>query len=266
LQKKYDSGQRDGEFMFQYFRSLRLANMDKLEKKLSKEYISGLDKNNLLKKENWNLIKYFLNEPLTDAFRYIVDNREKLYELVGKSEVEQKIYNTYDKKIMSFAYFYPREGVSFDTKSFEELELDLRNGDFIHSSELLARMLKTEYERQNDWNKMASVVENALNLNCLKYYAKKLEYFDRAASTIAKVSKNKDLLAMALVWANYASSMESRVELKSGYLKTKANLLKLVGKAKEAEQANQESKKADKEAEKKGTKIHSIPMIRMGGK
>ncbi|MCT4616089.1 MAG: thioredoxin family protein [Marinifilaceae bacterium] len=266
LQKKYDNGERTGEFMFQYLRSLRLANQNALESKLSKEFICNLPKENLLNKENWNLIKYFLNDPLTDAFRYIVKHRTKLAKIVGEKELEQKIYKTYDKRIMKFAYFYPQEGSKFDTESFLNLKSDLMKGDFIHSSELLTRMIKTEYARQNKWDEMAYTVQAAMDLNTLKYYAGKFSFFNQAASEMAKASKKPNLLKMALAWATYAADNEDRVEHKSGYLKTKADILQLVGKADEAKKANQESANADKEAEKKGTKIHSIPMIKMGGK
>lgn len=265
LSMAYDEGQRDGEFMFSYLRALRLANLNKEESLKANKYISNLKKEELLKKENWNIIKYFMKDPLTDEFRFIVNKREKFVELVGEKEIDEKIYNTYNKKIESFAYFYPGHGKEYDKAGFDSMIQDLQKSDFPKAAELIAIALKNEYQRLNDWNKYASVVDGALDFALLKNYENQYSYFDSAASMIAKASTNKELLERALRWASYAAEKEERVEHKSGYLATKANLLELVGNAEAAKTAKMESEKADKAAEEAGTKIISIPAFKMGG-
>ncbi|MCZ4695398.1 thioredoxin [Ancylomarina euxinus] len=265
LQKEYEAGKRDGEFMFSYLRSLRMANLDKEEAKKADQYISSLEKEDLLKKENWNIVKYFMKNPATDEFRFIVKNRTKLAEVVGVEEVDAKIYKTYNKKIEEYSYFYPGKGRVYDKAGFDALITDLQNSNYDRSSELIAIALKNEYSRLNDWDKYAYTIDAALDFSLLKNNADKYRYFDSAASTIAKASTVKALLERAIRWANYASANETRPEHKSGYLATKADLLKLVGNAEAAKATQSASKKADLEAEKAGTKIISVPMIRMGG-
>lgn len=265
LSKAYEDGQRDGAFMFSYLRALRLANLDKEEARKAKKYIASLQKEDLLKKENWNIIKYFMKEPLTDAFRYVVENRNRFAELVGQEEIDTKIYNTYNKKIESFSYFYPGKGKEYDKAGFDRMIQDLQNSDFPKAAELIAIALKNEYQRMNDWSKYATVIDGALDFALLKNYEKQFGYFDSAASMIAKASTDKDMLTRALRWATYAAEKEERVEHKSGYLATKAKLLELVGNAEAAKTAKMESDKADKAAEAAGTKIISIPAYKMGG-
>lgn len=264
LDKAYDEGKRGGEFMFSYLRALRLANLDKEEARKANKYIASLEKEDLLKKENWNIIKYFMKDPLTDEFRYVVKNKSQFAELVGEKEIEEKIYNTYNKRIEGFAYFYPGKGRVYDKEGFDTLIKDLQNSNFSKSQELIAIALKNEYSRQNDWNKYAFVVDAALDFALLKQYEKEMGYFDSAASMIAKASTDKSMLQRALRWASYAAENEERVEHKSGYLATKANLLELVGNAEDAKTAKMESEQADKAAEKAGTKIISIPAFKMG--
>jgi thiol-disulfide isomerase/thioredoxin len=265
LSKAYEAGQRDGEFMFSYLRALRLASLGKEEARKAKKYIASLQKEELLKKENWNIIKFFMKEPLTDEFRYVLENRSRFAELVGQEEIDNKIYKTYSKKIESFQYFYPGKGREYDKAGFDRMIQDLQCSDYPKAAELIAIALKNEYQRLNDWNKYATVVDGALDFALLKNYEKQLGYFDSAASMIAKASKDKDMLTRALRWATYAADKEERVEHKSGYLATKAKLLELVGNAEAAKTAKMESDKADKAAEKAGTKIISIPAFKMGG-
>ena len=265
LSKAYNEGQRDGEFMFSYLRALRLANLNKEESLKANKYISNLEKEELLKKENWNIIKYFMKDPLNDEFRFIVKNRKNFVEFVGEKEIDEKIYNTYNKKIESFAYFYPGNGKEYDKAGFDSMIQDLQKSDFPKAAELIAIALKNEYQRLNDWNKYATVVDGALDFALLKHYENQYSYFDSAASMIAKASTNKELLERALRWATYAAEKEERVEHKSGYLATKANLLELVGNTEAAKTAKIESEKADKAAEEAGTKIISIPAFKMGG-
>ncbi|RXQ95553.1 thioredoxin [Ancylomarina salipaludis] len=265
LQKEYEAGKRDGEFMFSYLRSLRMANLGKEEAEKADVYISSLKKEDLLKKENWNIVKYFMKNPATDEFRFLVKNRAKLAEVLGAEEVDAKIYKTYNKKIEEYSYFYPGKGRVYDKKGFDALITDLQNSNYDKASELIAIALKNEYSRLNDWDKYAYTIDAALDFSLVRENADKFRYFDSAASTIAKVSKDKDLLLKALRWADYAARNETRPEHKSGYLATKANLLELVGNVEEAKATQSASKKADLEAEKAGTKIISVPMIRMGG-
>ncbi|NOU59317.1 thioredoxin family protein [Marinifilum caeruleilacunae] len=265
LSKAYEAGQRDGEFMFSYLRGLRLANLDKEEARKAKKYIASLSKDALLKKENWNIIKFFMKEPLTDEFRFVVENREKYAEMHGAKEIDSKIYTTYNKKIESFSYFYPGNGREYDKAGFDRMIQDLQSADFPKASELIAIALKNEYQRLNDWSKYASVIDGALDFALLKNYEKQYDYFNSAASMIAKASTDQEMLTRALRWASFAAQNESRVEYKSGYLATKANLLELVGNAEAAKTAKMESEQADKAAEKAGTKIISIPAFKMGG-
>ena len=265
LKKKYEAGQRDGKFMFSYLRSLRMANMGKEEVAKADAYISSLKKEDLLRKENWNIVKYFMKNPATDEFRFVVRNRTKLAEVVGVEEVDAKIYKTYNKKIEEYSYFYPGKGRVYDKKGFDALVSDLQNSNYEKASELIAIALKNEYSRLNDWDKYAYVVDAALDFSLWKNNEKALSYFDSAASTIAKASKDKVMLERALRWADYASTNENRVQYKSGYLATKANLLELVGNAEEAKATQSASKEADLKAEKEGTKIISIPAFKMGG-
>jgi thiol-disulfide isomerase/thioredoxin len=265
LKKSYEAGKRDGEFMFSYLRSLRMANLDKEEAEKADAYISSLAKEDLLKKENWNIVKYFMKNPATDEFRFIVKNRSKLAGVVGVDEVDAKIYKTYNKKIEDYSYFYPGKGRVYDKAGFDALITDLQNSNYDRASELIAIALKNEYSRLNDWDKYAYTVDAALDFSLMKTNADKFRYFDSAASMIAKASKDKALLERALRWAEFASMNETRPEHKSGYLATKANLLELAGNAEAAKATQSASKKADLEAEKAGTKIISVPMIRMGG-
>ncbi|MDE5422686.1 thioredoxin family protein [Ancylomarina sp. DW003] len=265
LQKAYKAGKRDGEFMFSYLRSLRMANLGKEEAKKADAYISSLEKEDLLKKENWNIVKYFMKNPATDEFRFVVKNRAKLAELVGVEEIDAKIYRTYNKKIEEYSYFYPGKGRVYDKKGFDALVSDLQNSSYEKASELIAIALKNEYSRLNDWDKYAYVIDAALDFSLWKNNEKKFNYFDSAASMIAKASKDKAMLQRALRWADYASTNEDRVQYKSGYLATKANLLELVGNAEAAKATKSASKEADLKAEKEGTKIISIPAFKMGG-
>jgi len=185
--------------------------------------------------------------------------------VVGVEEVDAKIYKTYNKKIEEYSYFYPGKGRVYDKAGFDALITDLQNSNYDKASELIAIALKNEYSRLNDWNKYAYVVDAALDFSLWKSNEKALSYFDSAASTIVKASKDKVMLERALRWADYASTHEDRVQYKSGYLATKANLLELVGNAEAAKATQSASKEADLKAEKEGTKIISIPAFKMGG-
>jgi hypothetical protein len=85
------------------------------------------------------------------------------------------------------------------------------------------------------------------------------------ANNVSGAYTSEVALAKALTWLNIAETKETKVEYKAAILTAKSNILEKIGNKSEAELAALAAKKADKDAEEAGTKIHSVPMMKMTG-
>ncbi|MCK0131398.1 thioredoxin domain-containing protein [Flavobacteriaceae bacterium F08102] len=259
LQKKYDEGNREPTFMYNYLFSLRLGYLKDKEREVANAYLASLTKDDLLKVEYWDFIKDFVNDPSSKKFEYIVTNRQKLYDVVGKEAVNEKIYNTYADQLQSWSYWI--EGnAPFETEKEESIINFLQASDYDKAPTLLSKLLANKYKREG---------KNELYLATLDYIVQfNLEKSPRAivdyASTVLKHFESSNIaLAKALNWINIADAKEKRVEHRVAILETKSKLLTKLGNKTEAELAALAAKKAEDAAIKAGTKINSVPAFQM---
>ena len=263
LQKRYDNGERTGEFMYEYLCSLRWANMDKEEKEVANKYLTTLPKEDLLKKENWNTVRTFMTDPTTAEFIYVLDNLDNLYTMYGKDKVNAKIYRTYRKAIQGLEYFY---GDKYPVDTEDAIVSGLQKYDFPRSKELLSIVLLNKYSRSGDLVKYASVVDAMVDYDLMKSDDAGYETINRAAEKIAKESKYSEDLKRAKAWFKFAASHVKHIGKKEQMLDSQAKTLEEVGSAADAKIARDAAEKAGKEAEKQGKKIHSIPAFNMNAK
>lgn len=259
LQKRYDAGERGGAFMYSYLVSLRLGYLKELEAKVSTTYLETLPKDALLSLENWKIVKYFMKDPSTKEFQYVVSNMEKLKKVVDAEEVETKIYKTIDDQILEWTYWYGN--TPFETEKESNVIAFLQQSNYDKAPILLGKLLANKYKRLDDKDQYLSTLDYIVKFNLAQDSGTIVQY----ANNVMDGYNSDRAWAMALQWLNIAEAKEARVEHRVAVLEAKSKVLAKLGDKTEAELAAMAAKKADKEAEEAGTKIHSIPAFKMTG-
>jgi thioredoxin-related protein len=259
LQKRFEAGERGGAFMYDYLVSLRLGYHKELEAKVSSEYLSSLSNEDLLKKENWNIIKYFMSDPSSKGFLYLVANKEKAAKVNGEEEVYSKLYKTIDKQIQTWSYWYGDK--PFETEKENTLLKFLQESNYDKAPTLLGKLLANKYKRTEDSAQYLETLDYIVKFNLAGDSSTIVHY----ANNVIGTYKSESAWAKALLWLNIAEGKETKIEHKAAILTAKSNVLKKLGNKSEAEIAALAAKKADKKAEEAGTKIHTVPMMKMTG-
>ncbi|MBJ6367282.1 thioredoxin family protein [Snuella sedimenti] len=259
LQKRYDAGEREGAFMYDYLVSLRLGYHKELEKKVAYDYLGSLSNDDLLKKENWNVVKYFMKDPTSKGFQFLVKNQDKLAKVISDDEVAAKFYNTIDKQIESWSFWYGDK--PFETEKETNLIAFLQHSNYDKAPVLLGKLLANKYKRLEDKEQYLSTLDYIVKFNLAEGSSRIVQY----ANNVMDTYESDRAWAKALLWLKIAEAKETRVEHKVAVLEAKSKVLEKLGNKTEAELAALAAKKADKEAEKAGTKIHSIPAMKMTG-
>ncbi len=259
LQKRYDAGERNGEFMFDYLVSLRLSYNEDLEKKVANDYLKSLKEEDLLKKENWNVIENFMSDPLSPEFQYLVTNKAKLALVVGADQAEAKIYKTISKQIETWTFWY--EKTAFETEKESNLIKFLQESAYEKSPELLGKLLVNKCKRLKDTEQYLEVLDHIVKFNLAGGSGTIVRY----AEEIVGSYTSEVAWAKALTWLKVAEGKETKIEHKAAIFSAKSKVLAKLGNKSESEIAKLAAEKADKESEAAGTKIHTVPMMKMTG-
>ncbi len=259
LQKRFDAGERDGAFMYDYLVSLRLGYLKELEVQVSNDYLQSLSNEELLKKENWNIIRDFMSDPSLQQFQYLVTNKDKLAEVVGADEVNAKLYKTISKQIETWTYWYGK--TPFETEKENSLLKFLQESSYEKAPELLGKLLANKYKRLEDKEQYLATLDYIVKFNLAGDSGTIVRYANNVIGTYTSESA----WAKALTWLNIAEGKENKIEHMADILTAKSNVLAKLGNKTEAELAELAAKKADKQAEEAGTKIYTVPMMKMTG-
>jgi thioredoxin-related protein len=246
LEQRYKNGERNPAMMFDYMLTLRMAGEQQKEAEITRNYLSLMTKDHFMDKTYWGAVKLFLNNPTSREFRIIIDNREEIGNVVGLSEVDEKIYETIDKQIKTNISFQPYEGHPFDKQAEAELVELLQKSSIPRRNELLARARAAQHIRNGDVYELAYMVDAILEFKILESYKNLHADLNNYAVAISKVALDDLLLRKALKWSEYASINESSSAERAVYLKTKAILLEKLGRGAEAGAARKEAAEAEK--------------------
>lgn len=91
-EKRYAGGERNPHFMYEYIEKLSKAFMTERMECVLHEYWGALTEREKSGRENWALIKRFVNNPSLPEYEYLLNHKEDFYSVLGKEEVDQKIY------------------------------------------------------------------------------------------------------------------------------------------------------------------------------
>ena len=169
LEEKFNKGNRDPEFIKEYFATLQRVGAG-IASKLD-IYLAGLNKEQLISEEAFDFIDKNVKKPEGKSFDILLDNADAFGKLVGKQKVEGKIHSIYFQNYMT--NLMKNEG-----KGNDEIISDIKKRKLAFSAELL--------------------IEEA-ELTALVYKRKPDQFFTRAEKFIANFGPNSPSLLFRMV-------------------------------------------------------------------
>ena len=97
--KRYEAGERGEQFLSAYLAALSAAYMAEEQGKVAAEYLNSLSEEQLATKENWELVKKYVSDPLSEPLKKVMQSRDKFYAVAGKEVVDYKLDNRISPKI-----------------------------------------------------------------------------------------------------------------------------------------------------------------------
>lgn len=150
LEKAYNAGNREPEFIETYMTALDLANRGEVAEQVCIDYFATLDKAKLSERKYWDLFAKYVKDVDSDVFAYVYEHRNELVQAIGEKEVKNKIRMVY---IIGANRFVTGQGeeTAFDQKGFNRYCKRLKKTDVEGVEDIISDARMNNAEKLGDW-------------------------------------------------------------------------------------------------------------------
>lgn len=249
MMKRYAGGERGAEFLAKYLAALSAAYMAEEQGKVAAEYLNTLDATQLATKENWELIRKYVSDPLAEPLKQVMTNREKFYAVAGKEVVDYKLDNAIAGAVMMLVSWRPGAEQAFDENRNTEMVNYLLSIDYPAAPAALAQLYTAAYIRKGDFRGMLDKMKEVLSYNMFRNGADK-NYFQHNIEALA-LCDDKALVEEGIKWIDQVCLDTPDYFGKANLMNSKARLQTKIGDTLGADKSKMEEEKYTKEGEKR---------------
>lgn len=249
MMKRYAGGEREAEFLAKYLAALSAAYMAEEQGKVAAEYLNTLDATQLATKENWELIRKYVSDPLAEPLKQVMTNREKFYAVAGKEVVDYKLDNAIASAVMMLVSWRPGAEQAFDENRNTEMVNYLLSIDYPAAPAALAQLYTAAYIRKGDFRGMLDKMKEVLSYNMFRNGADK-NYFQHNIEALA-LCDDKALVEEGIKWIDQVCLDTPDYFGKANLMNSKARLQTKIGDTLGADKSKMEEEKYTKEGEKR---------------
>ena len=259
LTMRYDAGERSVDLLSRYLNALASAYMQEKQGAVAAEYLNALSDDEIVTKENWDLIKKNVSDPLSKPLRQVMANIGRFYEVAGKEVVDYKLEMAIKGAVSEIAYWRPGNG-DFDEARNTELVKLLQSLDYAFVPGSLATLFTAEYIRKGDYRGMLNSMREAFKYNVFRGGEDQM-YFQNNIEALTGCD-DKALVQEGIDWLDARCARTNDYFAKANLMNSKARLLTKNGDTLGADKAKMEEEKYNKEGEKRsgGKAVRAIRM------
>ena len=223
------------------------------------EYLNALSDDEIVTKENWELIKKNVSDPLSKPIRQVIANIGRFYEVAGKEVVDYKLENSIKGAVAEIMYWRPGNGEFDETRNAELVKL-LQSLDYAFIPGSLASLYTAEYIRKGDYKGMLNSMHEAFKYNVFRNGEDQM-YFQSNIEALTGCD-DKALVQEGIDWLDARCAQTKDYFSKANLMNSKARLLTKIGDTLGADKAKMEEEKYNKEGEKRsgGKAVRAIRM------
>ena len=240
LMERYESGERDPGLMRDYAGVLFTAYAREEAARVACEYLDTLPVDSLVIRENWQMIKRIVSDPLSPVLKRVMTEREKFYTAFGQKEVDVKLEKSVSAAVKVFTDWNLKRK-PFDEKGNQELIDYLKNIDFYAAPAGLAGLYTAAYARKKDFRGMLNKMDEVFSYNLLRNEAK-FSYFRDNIRSLGDCG-DKELIEEGIQRIDRSLGEYKGALDKSNLMKVKAFLQTKLGDQAGAELAGKEAEK-----------------------
>lgn len=259
LTKRYEAGERNIDLLSRYLAVLASAYMQEKQGAVATEYLNALSDDEIITKENWDLIKKNITDPLSKPLKQVIANIERFYEVAGKEVVDYKLEMSIKGAVAEIVAWRPGNGEFNEVRNTEMIKL-LQSLDYAFVPGALANLYTAEYIRKGDYKGMLNSMREAFKYNVFRNGEDQM-YFQNNIEALTGCD-DKALVQEGIDWIDTRCAQTKDYFSKANLMNSKARLLTKNGDTLGADKAKMEEEKYNAEGEKRsgGKAIRAIRM------
>jgi len=187
--KKYDSGNRDPEFVVKYLKVLRDSYSD--YHKVVDEYLLTIREDKLIDKNNWEIIKNYQHDINSREIKLLIKNKKQFAEAFSEKEVDNKIQTAFDNEFSK-----ELQDNKFSKAVFDSLKNEVIMSGYDKANEVIIEEDFSYYAIMKDMEKFVPAARKYFEMPEVNPYK-----YDEAAWTVFENSDKKEDLLLASQWA-----------------------------------------------------------------
>lgn len=220
--KNYENQKNNKDFLKEYIQAQSNTCIEPTE--AVSHYFSLQNPEDLIEKNNWEMIQNYTNDMNSREFIYLLDNKEKFEELYGKNSVNQKINEVYKNTLLSIIQSNPFDVAKYKaTKEAIEAKNTPDNNKTIFEADLALSI------KNHDMDQYIRLATN----NVGNYYKNDSKALNSIAWDFFENVTDKTALLKAEEWAKLSTELEANY----ANMDTYSSLLFKNGKKKPAQDA-----------------------------
>lgn len=259
LTKRYEAGERNIDLLSRYLAVLASAYMQEKQGAVATEYLNALSDDEIATKENWDLIKKNITDPLSKPLKQVIANIERFYEVAGKEVVDYKLEMSIKGAVAEIVFWRPGNGEFDEVRNTELIKL-LQSLDYAFVPGALANLYTAEYIRKGDYKGMLNSMREAFKYNVFRNGEDQM-YFQNNIEALTGCD-DKALVQEGIDWIDARCAQTKDYFNKANLMNSKARLLIQNGDTLGADKAKMEEEKYNAEGEKRsgGKAVRAIRM------
>ena len=246
MESRYNAGERNKVFLSEYMKVLADAYIPEKLEIVTNQYLETLTEEELVSKENWELIKTNLKDPLSPVFDRLYNHKKEFYKFADQHLVDTKINFLLLNTPMMLVNKYSHKMV-FDNARFNAMKDCLMKYDSPACPGGLAYLYTLEYLRKKDFKGMLAKMEEVMTYNLFRNGG-----FTHYIQAFIKTLKNCDDQATVQAGLSLLDKIENSSDdniLKIGLYSCKAELQQKLGDATGAAHSKAERDRLFKESQ-----------------
>lgn len=263
LEKKYRDGNRDIEFIKDYFYALKNAYRNDDAKNVVEEFKSGLPVESLLDSNIWEISKDYIVNPFSPDYQFVISNLNKI-QVTLKEDIpalERQLFRGILRAVKDILPDYQKKSVSVATlDSVSVLKGLLMKNALRESADMLGKFKIAELMRNDEPEKVLNFITFAQDVNLYRHEGL---YLQSVYEYIAKNIEDPQLLENSLEAITKLQDRENKSSLPANFYTSMVLINNKLGNMNAAVEAQ---KKHDELEEKMNEKLGGLIKIFSGGK
>ncbi|MCR9011877.1 thioredoxin family protein [Gabonibacter chumensis] len=239
MARRFKNGERDDVFLYKYLGMLAAGNLDDWRKSVISDYLNDLTEEEFVNSKTWEIIKSNIRDPLDKAFKRVMNERKKFYDIID-SEVVDAFLATVINATVDDITGNMLGGQMNNSKGpgTEEVVNYLKSLDYPVVPGALIRIHTAEYRQKRDFDGMLKYMREVIEAKWFMNGESRQFVIDNLGTLV--LCPDTSVIRKGIAWIDEEFRVADNYLYQANLLHVKASLLEKTGDLDQVKQVKEQ--------------------------